>query len=396
MTAIELRETIRARRDELAALLASAKRDDGLYDLNSLDLEEIERREHELCELREQWHVAQTARQLQRIRALHEIPDPLDLPMPSSQPNWAESFVASPQFRSFRPAPGRVSDVFHIPDLQIRAVMSTSAGFAPQPVRTGRVADMALSLRLNVLDVMNMVTTDQSAVVYMEETTFSDNAAERAEGAAYAEATLVYTQRTSDVRSIPVFIPVTDEQLSDIAGIQDRIQQRLGLMVERRLALQTLQGNGTAPNLRGILNTTGIQTFARGSATFITALFDAINRVSSLYEDQDATAVIIHSNDWKDVVTTVTTDGLYVFGQPNAGVPINIYGVPVIVTTAVPENTVLVGDFTYHYIAERMGIDFQIGYVNDDFKLGQRSIRASMRVANVVERPVAFCTITSF
>lgn len=396
MTTKQIHETIQQRRAELQEVLNAAKRDDGLYDLGSLDLEEIERREQELCELREQWSIAQTARQLQRMQSLHEIPESFDLPVPASQPDWSEAFVASPQFRSFRPAPGQVGDVFHVPDLNIRAVMSTSAGFAPQPIRTGRVADMALSLRLNVLDVMNMVTTDQSAVVYMEETTMSDNAVERAEGAAYAEATLVYTQRTSDVRSIAVFIPVTDEQLSDITGIQDRIQQRLGRMVERRLALQTLQGNGTAPNLRGILNTSGIQTFARGSASFITALFDAINRVSSLYEDQDATAVMIHPNDWKDVVTTVTTDGLYVFGQPNAGMPINIYGVPVVVSTAVPENTVLVGDFTYHYIAERTGMDFQIGYVNDDFKLGQRSIRASMRVANVVERPVAFCTITSF
>lgn len=394
MTISELRETIHVRRDELNNILRSAQREDGLFDLTSLDLEEIERREQELSDLRQQYELHSIQRQAERLQLMNN--QPMDLPAPIAEKSWAELFVNSSQFRQFRPAPGQVSDVFHIPDLQVRAVMSTSAGFAPLPLRSGRVADMALSLRLNVLDVVNIIPTDQSAVVYMEETTFSDNAAERAEGAAYAEATLVYTQRTAQVQSVAVFIPVTDEQLFDAPGIQERIQQRLGRMVERRLALQILQGNGTAPNLRGILNVSGIQTFARGSATFITALFDAINRVSNLYEDQDATAIMIHPNDWKDVVTTVTTDGLYVFGQPNAGIPMNVYGIPVIVTTAVPENTVLVGDFTYHYVAERAGMDFQVGYVNDDFRLGQRSIRASMRVANVVERPLAFCSITAF
>lgn len=396
----QLYETLRTKRAELAEILSNARvGDTDTYDLQSLDLEEIARRENELVELQQQYELKMTEKRLKRMQEReYQIPARDAIPLPAQdRSDWAHEFVNSAQFRSYRPAPGQVSDVYVAPDLELRAVMSTSAGFAPQPIRTGRVADMAISLRLNVMDVVTIIPTDQSAVVYMEETTFSDNAAaERTEGAAYAEASLVYTQRTSDVRSIAVFIPVTDEQLTDIAGIEQRIQQRLGLMVQRRLANQILNGNGTAPNLRGILNTSGIQTFARGSTPEFSALFDAINRVSNLYEDQDANAIIIHPNDWFQLVTKMTTDGLYIFGPPQQSVPINVYGIPVVVTTAVPENTVLVGDFGYHYVAERVGLDFQIGYVNDDFKLGQRSIRCNMRVANVVERPVAFCAVTGF
>lgn len=402
MQIIESAKALRQYRAELNNWLTKAKDEKtGKYDLTSLDLEELGRRENELAEmvqrhdlLRLEWLNAKEMESLEReSRSFESLPA---LPMEPESKSLGELFVQSPAFSAFNPGnKGNVSETVHL-DLSLKTLMSTSAGFAPQPIRTGRVADMALSNRLSVLDVVNIVTTDQSAVVYMEETTYSDNAAERAEGATAAEATLVYTQRTSDVRSIAVYLPVTDEQLEDVSGLEARINNRLALMVQRRLASQILNGNGTSPNLRGILNTTGIQTLARGGDPPYDAVFNALNRVSNLYEDQEASAIFIHPNDWKDVVLTTTTDGFYIFGPPNQAVPLNLYGVPIIVTAAIAENTVLVGDMMYHYVAERRGLDIQVGFVNDDFAKYQRSIRASVRVANVVERPVAFCTVTSF
>jgi hypothetical protein len=42
----------------------------------------------------------------------------------------------------------------------------------------------------------------------------------------------------------------------------------------------------------------------------------------------------------------------------------------------------------------RNNIEVSVGYVNDDFAEGQKSIRADVRAALVVYRPAAICTVT--
>ena len=116
-----------------------------------------------------------------------------------------------------------------------------------------------------MIDVIPSGQTGQASIVYMEETTRTHSAAERAEAGAYAESTFVLEEKTSTVRSIGDSIPVTDEQLADVPQVQSYLNQRLAFGVRQRLDGQVLNGNGTAPNLKGITNTTGIQTVAKGS-----------------------------------------------------------------------------------------------------------------------------------
>jgi HK97 family phage major capsid protein len=86
----------------------------------------------------------------------------------------------------------------------------------------------------------------------MEETTFTNSAAETAEGGTYPESALALTERSTPVQKITTFIPVTDEQLEDVPQIQGYLNNRLPFMVRQRLDLQILTGNGTTPNLRGL------------------------------------------------------------------------------------------------------------------------------------------------
>jgi hypothetical protein len=43
---------------------------------------------------------------------------------------------------------------------------------------------------------------------------------------------------------------------------------------------------------------------------------------------------------------------------------------------------------------ERKGLEVLVGYVNDDFTKGKRTIRAGLRVALAIYRAAAFCTVT--
>lgn len=273
-------------------------------------------------------------------------------------------------------------------------LMETGAGWAPETTRSGLVVPDA-QRPVQVTDLIPSFTWGQSAYVYMEETTFTNNAAETAEGGTYGEAALVLTERTSPVRKITVWLPVTDEQLEDVPGARGYIDARLRFMLQQRLDGQILTGNGTAPNLEGINNVTGIQTQALGADPVPDAVYKAMTKVR-VTGRATPNAAIFHPNDWQGVRLLRTTDGIYIWGNPSDSGPERIWGVQVVQSDAQTENTAVVGDFAnYALLPVRRGIDVQITNSHaSDFINGKQAIRADMRAALVFTRPAAFATVT--
>lgn len=278
-------------------------------------------------------------------------------------------------------------------DVDLKTLMTTSAGWAPDVVRGPRVVDFA-TRPLEILDMIPTTRTNQIAVAYMEETTFTNAAAERNEGAAKAESALALTERTSSVRSIATTLPVTDEQFEDIDRIEAYLNNRLPFFVRQRVEGQFLVGNGTAPNLRGLLNTSGIQTQAKGTDPTPDAVYKAMVLVMTTGAAQPDLA-IFNPLDWQDIALLRTADGIYIWGSPQSAQPKMIWGVPVALSQALTQNTGVVGAFRqFSEIAVKKDVTVERGYVNDDFSKDQSTLRAEMRAAFIFYRPAAFCTIT--
>jgi HK97 family phage major capsid protein len=279
-------------------------------------------------------------------------------------------------------------------DVELKTLMTTAAGWTPESTRTGRVVDFA-TRPVQVTDIIPQTTTTQAAVVYMEETTFTNNAAEAAEGAAYGEAALALTEQSATVRKIAVFIPVTDEQLEDEPQVRGYLDNRLPFMIRQRLDSQLLVGNGTAPNLRGLNNVVGVQTQAKGTDTTPDAIYKAMVKVRTV-GFAEPNAVIMHPNDWQDIRLLRTADGLYIWGNPSEAGPERIWGLTIAQAVAQTENTAIVGDFaTFSELAVRRGVDVQVSNSHDTyFTSGKQAVRADMRVGFVVYRPTAFCLTT--
>ena len=281
-------------------------------------------------------------------------------------------------------------------DMGVKTLFQTSAGWSPESTRTGKVVYDAQRPAPNVVDIVPIGNTSQNSVVYMEETTFTNNAAEASEGGSFGEAALVYAEQTSSVRKIAVFIPTTDEQLEDEARISSLLDNRLRFMIQQRLDLQLLVGDGTAPNLEGINNVTGIQTQALGSDSEQDAIYKAMTLVRTGTGRAEPSAVVMHPNDWQAIRLQTTTDGIYLWGSPSDTGAERIFGVPVVQSSGQSQNTALVGDFAnYSELVVRKGIEVQVSDSHDDyFVKGKKAIRASMRCAFVCYRPAAFCTVT--
>ena len=305
---------------------------------------------------------------------------------------FGDFFVESKAFEAYKGGGSHVSTM-DIDAHGLKTLMTTSAGWAPENLR---LDDAVLSAQrpIAVADQIPFFSTEQSAVVYMLESTLTNNAAEAAEGAAFGEAALALTQTTSTVRKIAVALPVTDEQLSDVGGIRDYINQRLSYMIRARLDSQILVGNGTAPNLEGLNNVTGINTTAKGSDPTPDAIYKSIRKCRAV-GFANPTAVFIHPSDWEAIRLLRDTSGNYIWGPPSSVAPISIFGIPVTETTAATENTISLGDLQgYSGLFVRRGVDIETGWTGTQFSEGEVTIRATMRVAMVWFRASALATVT--
>lgn len=303
-----------------------------------------------------------------------------------------ELFTASDAFKLKQR--GQTSGPVSSVDVELKTLMTTSAGWAPEVTRTGRIAEYAYR-PVQILDLIPQTTTGQAAVQYMEETTSMNAAAEVAEGGTYAESALALTEMTSNVRKIATFLPVTDEQLEDEPQARGLINNRLPLFVRLRLDGQVVNGSGTAPNLRGFLNVVGIQTQAKATDTAPDAVYKALTKIRVTGRATPG-SVIMHPTDWQGIRLLKDSTGQYIWGSPTEAGPERIWGLPVAQSDVIAQGTALAGDFATHTeLAMRRGIDVQVSNSHGTFFVeGKQAIRADVRCALVVYRPAALCTVT--
>ena len=275
----------------------------------------------------------------------------------------------------------------------MKAVMSTSAGISAYPPQQADVVPIARR-RPVVADLMPSTDTQAPAIIYLEQTTATNAAASVAEGASKPQSTLVWTRRTVPLEVIAHYIPITNQELEDIPGIRDIVDQELIAMLKLAEETAILNGDGISPNLVGILNKTGVQTQAKGADDLFTAAMKAFTLIRHT-GFADVSGGVMHPNDWLAYVTAQDTTGRFIYGNPADAVVQRVWGVPVVVTTAMTENTALFGDFAmYARLWRKGGIRVEVGLVNDDFIKNQQSIRCEERAALQIRRPAAFATLT--
>lgn len=278
--------------------------------------------------------------------------------------------------------------------LGAKTLMTRSAGFGPESVRLPGFTEAA-TRPIQLLDIIPIFPTTQAAVKYMEETTRTHAAAEKAEGAAFAESTFAFTERSSPVEKITDSLPVTDEQLEDVAMMEGYINSRLMFGIRQRLDGQCVAGDGSAPNIRGLKNVVGIQTQAKGADPAMDAFFKAMTKIR-LTGRAVPTHHLMHPEDWQDIRLTRTADGIYIFGAPTEAGPERLWGLPVVQQDAVAAGWGMTGSFQPAWLSffEKRGVDIQVGFVGSQFGEGKRTVRGDMRGTLVTFRPAAFCEVT--
>lgn len=331
------------------------------------------------------------------LKAVHTAAGNVDALTPGSEPDapGTKGGTADPYERIVKSAAFKnIGQKAEIADVTLKTLFETSAGWAPESTRSGVVVPDA-QRPVQVTDLLPQLTTGQAAYKYMEETTFTNNAAERAEGASYGESAFALTERSATIESVGTFVPITDEQLEDVSEADEYLRSRLAFAVRQRVDGQILVGNGTTPNIEGINNVSGIQTQAKSTDPVPDAVYKAMTKVKVTGRAMP-NAVIAHPNDWQDVRLLRTSDGIYIWGSPSEAGPARIWGVQVVESDAQTENTMVVGDFAnYSALVVRRGLEVRVSDSHSDyFVKGKQALRAGVRLATVWYRPAAFATVT--
>jgi HK97 family phage major capsid protein/HK97 family phage prohead protease len=260
--------------------------------------------------------------------------------------------------------------------------------------------------KLTVRDLCAQGTTNASTVRYPREVaipTFS-GALTTAEDAAKKETTWSLAEVDAPVRKIAVIGRVSEEAYSDQSFLQSYIDNRLRFLVQTQEENQLLTGNGVAPNLQGIMTTSGIQTISGATGTTGDNIMIAITNVRSVgfYEPD---GIVLHPTDYRKLRLAKDANnqyfgGGYFMNQYGVG-PVQmqpqIWGIPTVVTTAITAGTILVGAFKLGaQIFDREGLRVDTTETDgSDWASNRIAVRVEERLTLAVYRPLAFCTVTA-
>lgn len=282
---------------------------------------------------------------------------------------------------------------------------TTSTGLDSSRNYANRPVELIQQQRLTIRDLLPVGQTTQNIVYFIKESSFTNAADMVAEEGEKPEATLATTTANAPVKKIAVVLKVTDEMYADFPMLRDYINTRLRFMVEAKEEQQLLNGTGAGNQITGILNSSP-QTQAKGADTVLDAIYKAITKIRTpTTGGYEPDGIVMHPNDYQDIRIAKDDNLQYFGGGPFTYGPYGSggfqmqpgpWGLRTVVTTAIAENTALVGAFSVGaQIWQREGIRVESTNSNeDDFNFNRVSLRVEERLALTVYAPGAFCTVT--
>lgn len=251
--------------------------------------------------------------------------------------------------------------------------------------------------RLFVRDLLSVVQTGLNSVPYIRETNaVADNngAGMVAPGTAKPEVQMRFESDDANIRKIAAWIPMTTETLADAPTLRGYVDQRLAYMLALREEDQILNGSGTAPQLRGIRNTAGLQKIS-GNDDRAAALGLAIGKVESA--DGEADGIVMNPADFWSMITSRHADAFDGQGgvSPFGALTSQVWGVPVVRTSAIEVGKSLVGAYRVGAVLlDREQTTIKVGEQHSDFFTNNKvAVLAEERVGLATHLPNAFCEV---
>lgn len=246
-----------------------------------------------------------------------------------------------------------------------------------------------------------IVTLDDGAKSYTTAAVDTiPTAAWRAEAGSLAVSDPAFRAVVATPRSLSFMFKVSRELLADAVGLTEALNIAIGQAFAKELDRVGLRGTGTAPQPRGILNTSGIQSVTNG--TNGAALSGYGNVFSGIQKLMEANAPLPGAAIMspRSLITLAgDTDST---GQP-LSVPAMLQPMKLIASSQIPDNLtvgsstdcseIYVGDFSRMYFAMRESVSIQL--LNELYAgTGEIGFACHVRADVVLTYPAAFAVVT--
>jgi len=329
---------------------------------------------------------ADLARELLEIRQKNEA-----VPAKAEAKSVGESFVADKAYTDF--VSGAATSA--------RAVITLDKSSTPTTVGTSGPAatSLAPSFYAGVFGTPNVpqkiepliphiaVTTDSVDYVTVADTI---GAAGVTEAGAIPESKFTPTLAKANVVNVAHYTKITKQLADDAPALAAYINTKMLYGLQNKVEDQIVNGNGTAPQLKGLL-ATGSYTDASAQLTGAKNLFDLLLLLQGVAETAayEPEALVLNPMTWAQLAMEKDSHGRYLLGGPGLAANKSVWGIPVVTSSAVPAGKFIFGNFTQTVtIYDRQQVAVEMTNTNeDDFTHYLYTIRASRRLALAVEVP---------
>ncbi len=244
-------------------------------------------------------------------------------------------------------------------------------------------AERALTIR----GLLASGSMDTGVLQYVKETGFTNAAAIVAEGVAKPYSDITFNQVTQPAVVIAHMFKASKQVLEDSAMLASYIDTRARY--------------GLASKEEDYLLNDSTSGLLQAATTFDTALVAANDNKADLLRrailqvrkaEYRATGIVMNPTDWADIEVLKETTGGYIWSNPTINNGQNLWGLPVVDTTAIDAGEFLVGAFSIAaQIFDRWQARVEVSTENDDdFEKNLVSIRAEERLALAIFRPESF------
>lgn len=271
----------------------------------------------------------------------------------------------------------------------------TSADVAEGIVEPTRLAgiDQMPKQRLFIRDLIASGRTESSAIFWVQQTGFTNNAAVVPETTQKPTSEIAFDTQVTPVVTIAHLFKASKQILDDFSQLQSTVDAELRYGLAYAEEQEILFGAGGAGNIEGIVPQAS--AFAPEFAPDARQNIDDI-RLAILQAQLarlPATGIVLHHTDWAKMELTKDANEGYILANPLSLAGPRLWGLPV-VATEIPqfEGNLLVGAFnTAAQFFTREDANVVVATTNaDDFERNMITIRCEERGALAVKRPEAF------
>jgi len=252
---------------------------------------------------------------------------------------------------------------------EIKADMTMNADFSGEVVPADRVPgykyDPTRAVHIRSLIPQGSTTSD--VVRFVKESGYSDGSGNVAEGATLSQSDFDMAADNNTVEKIGAYLRISEEMLADTPQLTSYISARVPAKLLAKEDDQILNGNGTSPNLSGIItDAADFDTSASGafyqsveSANEWDVIVAALNQLA--ISEYQATQIILHPTDFHKILLLKDSNNRYLKDQVYAGLQPTFMGVPVVLNTAMTAGNYLLGNFsqgTQLWIRDNVSVEF--------------------------------------